>query len=104
VEVDVPIDSEMFFVTDFVYLNIKPVQSFKCAHKSSIYVRVFIGMSVHICMAICVYTVFLKKKKIRLWNMKNSTRICSRIEEFSFFLEEMEKVLTLDGDDVEKKT
>jgi hypothetical protein len=103
VEVDVPIDSEMFFVTDFVYLNIKPVQSFKCAHRSTIYVRVFIGMSVHIYIAICVYIVFLKKK-IRLWNMKNSTRICSRIEEFSFFLEEMEKVLTLDGDDVEKKT
>jgi hypothetical protein len=103
VEVDVSIDSETFLVIDFMDLNIKPVQSFKCAHRSSIYVRVFIGMSAHICMSIYVYTVFLKKK-IRLWNMKNSTRICSRIEEFSFFLEKMEKVLTLDGDDVEKKT
>jgi hypothetical protein len=62
VEVDVSIDSETFLVIDFMDLNIKPVQSFKCAHRSSIYVRVFIGMSAHICMSICVYTVFLKKK------------------------------------------
>jgi hypothetical protein len=30
---DVPIDSEIFFVTDFVNLNIKSTQSFRCAHR-----------------------------------------------------------------------
>jgi hypothetical protein len=58
---DVPIDSETFLVTDFVNLKIKPHQSFRGAHKDRVCVYVFIGMSAHMCMNICVYTVFLKK-------------------------------------------
>jgi hypothetical protein len=36
-EGDIPIDSETFLVTDFVNLKIKSAQSFKCAHKYSVY-------------------------------------------------------------------
>jgi hypothetical protein len=32
-EGDIPIDSEVFLVTDFINLKIKPGQSFKCAHR-----------------------------------------------------------------------
>jgi hypothetical protein len=59
---DVPVDNETFLMTDFVNLKIKPAQSFKCVHKVSVCVRVFIGVSVRTCMSICVCTVFLKKK------------------------------------------
>jgi hypothetical protein len=58
---DVPIDNEMFLMTDFVNLKIKSTQSFRCAHRGRVYMRAFIGVSVHICMSICVCTVFLKK-------------------------------------------
>jgi hypothetical protein len=58
---DVPIDSDALLMTDFVNLKIKPTQSFKSAHRGRMCVRVFIGVSVHTCMHICVYTVFLKK-------------------------------------------
>jgi hypothetical protein len=57
---DVPIDSETLLVINFVNLKIKPVQSFGCAHKGMVCVRVFIEVSAHMCMSICVYTVFLK--------------------------------------------
>jgi hypothetical protein len=46
---DVSIDSESLFVTDFVNLNIKPTQSFRCAHINMMYLHVFIGMSVRLC-------------------------------------------------------
>jgi hypothetical protein len=58
---DVPVDSEALLVTDFVNLKIKPAQSFRCAHRSRVCMCVFIGMSIHTCMSICVCTVFLKK-------------------------------------------
>jgi hypothetical protein len=51
-------------MTDFVNLNIKPTQSFRDAHKGRIYVRIFLEMSAHTCMSICVYTVFLKKSQL----------------------------------------
>jgi hypothetical protein len=51
---DVPVDSETFLVTDFVNLKIKPAQYFRCAHKSMVCIRVFIGVSVFV---LC----FLKK-------------------------------------------
>jgi hypothetical protein len=57
---DVPVDSETLLVTDFVNLEIKPVQSFRCAHRYRVYVCVFIEVSVHMCMSIYVCTVFLK--------------------------------------------
>jgi hypothetical protein len=58
---DVPVDSEALLVTDFVNLKIKPTQSFKGAHRGRVYVRVFIGMSAHTYMSICICTVFFKK-------------------------------------------
>jgi hypothetical protein len=51
---DVPIDSEVFLMTDFMNLKIKPVPSFKDAHRDMIYVYVFIGMST----INCICTIF----------------------------------------------
>jgi hypothetical protein len=56
-----PIDSETLLVTDFMNLKIKLAQSFKDTYRSRIYVRVFIEVSAHMCMSICVYTVLLKR-------------------------------------------
>jgi hypothetical protein len=56
---DVLIDSETLLVTDFVNLKIKSAQSFKCAHRDRVCVRVFIR--VNVCICICICTVFLKK-------------------------------------------
>jgi hypothetical protein len=39
---DVIVDSETLLVTDFVNL-IKPAQSFKCAYRDKMCIRVFIG-------------------------------------------------------------
>jgi hypothetical protein len=57
---DVPVDSETLLVTDFVNLKIKPSQSSRAVHMSRMCVRVFIYVSVHICMNIYVYIVFKK--------------------------------------------
>jgi hypothetical protein len=57
-------------VIDFVNLKIKPAQSFGGAHSGRVCVRVFIKMSAHTCMSICVCTVFLKKSSYNN-NMKN---------------------------------
>jgi hypothetical protein len=40
---DVPVNSDALLMTDFVNLKIKPTQSFGCANRSRICVRVFIG-------------------------------------------------------------
>jgi hypothetical protein len=61
VEDDVPVDSKIFLVTDFVNFKIKLAQSFKDAHRNMVCVRVFIRLSVHMCISISIYTVFLKK-------------------------------------------
>jgi hypothetical protein len=58
---DVPVDSDAILVTNFINFKIKPAQSFKCAHKGRVCVRVFIGMRARTCMIICICTVFLKK-------------------------------------------
>jgi hypothetical protein len=58
---DVPVDSDVLLVTDFENLKIKLAQSFKNAHRDRMYVYVFIGMSDHTCINICVYNIFLKK-------------------------------------------
>jgi hypothetical protein len=58
---DVPVDSETPLMTDFVNLKIKPTQSFGGAHRSTMCVRVFIGVIAHTCMSIYVCAVFLKK-------------------------------------------
>jgi hypothetical protein len=64
---DVCVNSETFLVTDFVNLKIKPTQSFGGAHKGRVCVCVFIWVSAHTCIIICVYTVFLKKEFIVLF-------------------------------------
>jgi hypothetical protein len=60
---NVPVDSETLLMTDFMNLKIKPAQSFGGAHRGRVYVRVFIWVSDHTCMSICVCVVFLKKAK-----------------------------------------
>jgi hypothetical protein len=62
---DVPVDSESLLVTDFVNLKIKLVQSFRDAHRDRVCARVFIGVSAHTCMSICICTVFLKNSTDR---------------------------------------
>jgi hypothetical protein len=62
---DVPIDSDALLVANFVNLKIKPSQYFGGAHKGRIRVCVFIWVSAHTCMSICVCTVCLKKKRKR---------------------------------------
>jgi hypothetical protein len=54
---DVPVDNEALLVTDFMNLKIKPIQSFGCAHRDSVCLRVFIEVSANMCMSICVCTV-----------------------------------------------
>jgi hypothetical protein len=61
---DISIDSNALLVIDFVNLKIKPAQSFRDAHRNRVCVRVFIGMSAHTCMIICVCTVFLKNQHL----------------------------------------
>jgi hypothetical protein len=61
---DVPIDSKTFLVTDFVNLKIKPAQSFGDVHRGKLCMRVFIGVSTHMCMSICICTMFLKKNYV----------------------------------------
>jgi hypothetical protein len=48
-------------MTDFVNLKIKQIQSFGVAYRGRICVHIFIGVSVHTYISMCVYTVFLKK-------------------------------------------
>jgi hypothetical protein len=40
--ISVGFDSEVLFVTDFMNLNIKPAQSFECAHMVRVCVHIFI--------------------------------------------------------------
>jgi hypothetical protein len=42
---DVPVDSEMLLVTDFVNLKIKSSQSFGGTHRGRVYIYVFIEVS-----------------------------------------------------------
>jgi hypothetical protein len=58
---DVPVDNELLLVTDFINLKIKLTQSFEGAHRSRVYVCVFIRVSARTYISICVCTVFLKK-------------------------------------------
>jgi hypothetical protein len=59
---DVFIDNETFLVTDFVNLKIKSAQSFRGTHRDTIYMHIFIGVNIHMCMNIYVSTIFLIKK------------------------------------------
>jgi hypothetical protein len=44
---DIPIDSKILLVTDFVNLKIKLIQSFKSAHRDRVCVCAFIEISAH---------------------------------------------------------
>jgi hypothetical protein len=55
---DVPINSDAFLVTDFVNIKIKLHQSFKCALRNRVCMRMFIGVSARI----FVFIVFFKKE------------------------------------------
>jgi hypothetical protein len=74
---NVPVDSETLLVTDFVNLKIKSAQFFKYAHRSKVCVRVFIGVSVHMRMSICVCIVFLKKMTLSAVTEMMSILTCS---------------------------
>jgi hypothetical protein len=74
---DVPVDSEVLLVTDFVNLKIKSAQSFRGAHKGRVCVHVFIGVSTRMCLSIYVCTVFLKKIfVVLLVGVEAGTRRC----------------------------
>jgi hypothetical protein len=45
---DVPIDSEVVLMTDFVNFKIKPAQSFKGVHRDRMYVFIVINDRMHI--------------------------------------------------------
>jgi hypothetical protein len=62
---DVSVDNGTFLMTDFVNLKIKLTQSFKSVNRARICVRVFIEISNHICMSICVY--IYKKNNRPFW-------------------------------------
>jgi hypothetical protein len=62
VEGDASVGSETFFITNFINLKIKPTQCFGGAHRGRMYMHAFVGVGAHMCMSICVYTVFLIKK------------------------------------------
>jgi hypothetical protein len=57
-------------MTDFVNLKIKLAQSFRGAHKGRVCMRVFIWVSAHTCMSICVCTVFLKNENERAMRLE----------------------------------
>jgi hypothetical protein len=60
----VSVDSEVLLVTDFVNLKIKLAQFFRDIYKGRMCVYVFIWVSVHTYMSICVCNMFLKKSYI----------------------------------------
>jgi hypothetical protein len=67
---DVFIDIEILLVIDFMNLKIKSAQSFRSAYKDRMCVCVFIRVSAHTYINICVCTVFLEKMML---NSKCST-------------------------------
>jgi hypothetical protein len=82
---DVPVDSETFLVTDFVNLKIKSAQSFRSGYRSRIYMCMFIGISVHTCINMYIYIVFLRKIVI-LRSVSYFGCTCSYLFNVLFFL------------------
>jgi hypothetical protein len=83
---DVPVDSDVLLVTDFVNLKIKPAQSFRCAHRGRVCVRVFIEVIAHTCMSIYVCTVFLKKPRSKISDLEKANMRCKN--KFSIALQQ----------------
>jgi hypothetical protein len=63
---DVPVDSDALLMTDFMNFKIKLAQFFGCAHSNKVCVRIFIGVSAHTYINICICIMFLKKEFVRL--------------------------------------
>jgi hypothetical protein len=80
---NIPVDSEALLATDFVNLKIKPAQSFRGAHRGRVCVRVFIGVSAHTCMSICV------SKKSNTPGTYQATRALFIVEEESIHSSKM---------------
>jgi hypothetical protein len=88
---DVPIDSEVFLMTDFINFKIKPVPSFKDAHGDMIYVYVFIGMSTNVLYfkIICFFTVcgFWESHRLHSFSQRYvvqfQTSACYKFSDFS---------------------
>jgi hypothetical protein len=53
---DVPVDSEMLLVTDFINLKIKSAQSFEGIHRSMVCIYAFIGVR-YVYKYLCLYCV-----------------------------------------------
>jgi hypothetical protein len=63
VDGDVPVDSEALLVTDFVNHKIKPAQSFRCAHRGRVCVRVCVHRDEcsYVYEYLCLYCVSKKR-------------------------------------------
>jgi hypothetical protein len=59
--VNIPVNSNMFLMINFVNIKIKLIQSFRNNHKGEVYVYVFIKISDY---SIYVCTVFLKNNSL----------------------------------------
>jgi hypothetical protein len=82
---DVPVESETLLVTDFVNLQIKSTQSFRCAYRNIRCIYVFIEMSNIIYISTYIYTV-AQKKIIPDCRCKPICNLTSRRAETSMFL------------------
>jgi hypothetical protein len=71
---DIPVDSDVLLMTDFINLKIKPTQSFRSAYKSKMDVRVFIEVNTHTYISIYVCSVFLKKEWLFRWCLSQSIK------------------------------
>jgi hypothetical protein len=69
---DVPVDSDVFLMIDFVNLKIKPTQSFRGAYKSKM--RVFIEVNTRTYMSIYICSVFLKNEWLFRWCLSQSIK------------------------------
>jgi hypothetical protein len=55
------INSKILLMTDFMNLKIKPAQFFESAHMNKLYVRVFIELSVYMCINVYKLSYVYKK-------------------------------------------
>jgi hypothetical protein len=75
---DIFINSETLLVTEFVNFKIKLTQSFEGIRRGRICICIFIGVSAHTYISICVYIMFLKNPKCKY--KKTSVTGTHRIE------------------------
>jgi hypothetical protein len=69
---DVSVGSDALLVTDFVNLKIKLTQSFGCAYRSRMCVRIFIGLSAHrLSMFVLCLKNVLYSTTVDCWGIKH---------------------------------